>query len=712
MHSSFAPRFVLTAFAALALVVLVQGSPPVVNAGEPTASFDPDPLQILEGGAANLVVAIQKDLTADEAADKEINVDLTLPGLLGDTVIDSKAVPVPGADPQEDDTVNVAATFVMRCTDDIVEGDVGSTGAASAVLEVEFPDTTPDTAASGSGTVECVGVAIVVFDPNPLEIEEGAEEKVAVKFTKHLSAAEATNNEITVRLMHQGTDTLLGEKKVKVPGQAKIGKKFTWTTSFQLQCKHNEIRGLNGTGLASAPLSVEFTEGGEDAGDGLARCIGRTSQTVPSGGSHPSDVFVDEETALTYALNAFDGAIGVFDGTTQIGTINLPCVEVTGASSVEPSGFDCRYQDSDCDCDEHDDHDDRVGAEGVTPGGSRVIVAVDAENDALLVVVLPNDALVAGPPQITEIPVGDAPTGLALDPVTHLYYVANSGDGTVSVVDVHAALVVDTIAVGGVPRNAAADPTAGIVYVTDFTGDAVHVIDTSTNIVTDTISVGDGAEGIVVDPQTRDVYVTNFVGDSLTVISGAAGPAVAGAVPITVQTVPIGDGAIDVDVNPLTNRIFVVNVHDRTVAIVDRTTLEVTATLPTGITPDAVTVNQSNGLVYVANHDVNSLTIFSDTSPYDDRLWADMDCDDAVGAGDVLVILSTIGSVPTAGISGCPGVGQPVNVFGYPEQIWADVNCEGTIDAFDALATIRFGAGLPDGDGLACPSPGTLALIN
>ena len=689
MRTPFALRFVLTALAAFALVALVQGRTPVANAGEATASFDPDPLQILEGGAGNLLVSIEKDLTADEAADKEINVDLILPGgIFGDTVIDSKSLPVTVSDPQEGDTVSVAAKFVMRCTDDVIVGDVGSTGAASAELEVEFPDTFPDTAASGSGTVECAGEALVTFDPNPLEIEEGAEEKVSVTFTKHLTFAEANNKRITVRLMHQGTDTLLGTKIVKLAGQLRIGKKVTWTTSFQLQCKNDEIRGVNGTGLASAPLSVEFTEDGEDAGDGRALCIGRTSSTFSSGGSHPSDIFVDEASGFAFVLNAFDGAIGVFDGTTLINTINLPCAAARAGISGTPPGFACQYQ---------------VLAVKDRGLGGKDFYAIERETG--LLVWAHFDDLLQPADFIQTITVGELPSGMARDALTGDLYVANSGDGTVSVIDPEAFLVVDTIDVGGTPRNVAADPDGGMVYVTDFAGDRVIMIDTDTNAVVDTIDVGDGAEGVTVDSLNGDVIVTNFLDDSLSVISGATGAAAAPGGGVSVQTVPVGDGPIDVDVNPLTNRIFVVNANDDTMTVIDRTTLEVVATLPTGITPDAVAVNQGAGLVYVANHDVNSVTVYSDTSHFDERRWGDMDCDDTVGPSDVLVILSTLGGVPSDGVPGCPGVGQPVDVLGFAEQDWGDPNCDNVMDGFDALWLILASAGVsvPDG-GPTCPN--------
>jgi YVTN family beta-propeller protein len=700
MHFCSAFRLGLSAVAAFAFMALAVGGSSSVQAGDDnTATFSPDPLEILEGGSANLKVSIQKTLTAAEATNKQVNLELILPGIIDDTELESASVPVNEADPQEGQQVPISASFELKCEDgQIVAAD--ATIASPAELFVDFPDTAPDTRAQGSGTVECLEIAIVEFDPNPLEIEEGEEGTVKVTFTKHLTQAEALAKAFTVRLMHQGTDTLLGTKQVPFAGQPRVGKKYTLTTSFQLQCKDNMIRGLNDTGQTSAPLDVEFTAGGERAGDGLAECVQKVSSTVPSGGSHPSSVTVDPATGTAYAINAFDGAIGVFDGDQQLDTLQLSCpFQVPAANGPEVEGFDCTYQ--------------YIMYLLNKIGGLDALFALDAQTGAaVFIFVLFSGADDAqGQINTAVVPVGTMPTGAAQDPVTGDIYVANSGDDTVSVIDPDSQTVIDTIGVGDGPGSVAADPSAGIIYVSNFIDDTVTVIDTPTNTVVDTIAVGDGPDGIAVDPETGDLYVANFIDDTVSVVSNPAGIAALPSGP-TISTVSVGDGPIDVDVNPFANSIYVANTFDDTMSVINRTTLEVTGTFPTGLTPTAVTVNPGEQMVYVANHDVNSLTIFSSPSIYDSQLWGDNNCDGAVDPGDIQLILEWSGVLGEGNSPGCPGLGQTVRVYGYPEFIWGDLNCGGAIDVPDSYDALFYLAGLSATDHGNCPPVGPSVLVD
>ncbi len=66
---------------------------------------------------------------------------------------------------------------------------------------------------------------------------------------------------------------------------------------------------------------------------------------------------------------------------------------------------------------------------------------------------------------MTATIVGNDPDGVAVDPAAGTVYVANDGDGTVSVIDVATNSVTATIPVGSGPYAVAADPAAAAVYV-------------------------------------------------------------------------------------------------------------------------------------------------------------------------------------------------------------------------------------------------------
>lgn len=100
--------------------------------------------------------------------------------------------------------------------------------------------------------------------------------------------------------------------------------------------------------------------------------------------------------------------------------------------------------------------------------------------------------------QITAIPVGPAPQGIAIDQTANRAYVANSGDGTVSVIDTTSNSVVTAITVGTTPMAVAVYSAGQRAYVTNSGDGTVSVIDTLNNTVTGTIPVGVNPLGVAV----------------------------------------------------------------------------------------------------------------------------------------------------------------------------------------------------------------------
>ena len=120
---------------------------------------------------------------------------------------------------------------------------------------------------------------------------------------------------------------------------------------------------------------------------------------------------------------------------------------------------------------------------------------------------------------VTTIGVGNNPYAVAVDPYTHNAYIANSGDGTVSVISETVAPVTGTvigspIQVGNEPDAVAVDPFAPFpandnVYVANYSDDTVSVIDESGDANTGTvigspIQVWPDPDAIAVDPSSHD----------------------------------------------------------------------------------------------------------------------------------------------------------------------------------------------------------------
>ena len=138
------------------------------------------------------------------------------------------------------------------------------------------------------------------------------------------------------------------------------------------------------------------------------------------------------------------------------------------------------------------------------------------------------------------------------------------------------------------------------------------------------------------------------------------------------------------------------------------------ATVDVGLSPDAVAAHGKKGIVYVANHDQNTLSIIEDPNPFEHQLAGDLNCDGVIDLQDALLSLRTIGLGPVANGNDCPAVGLPVDVMPaiFGEQIWGDLNCDGVADGLDVILLIRREAGVsvPNGSP-TCPDLGGLTYV-
>lgn len=104
-------------------------------------------------------------------------------------------------------------------------------------------------------------------------------------------------------------------------------------------------------------------------------------------------------------------------------------------------------------------------------------------------------------------------------------YIANIGEGTVSVVDVATRTEIKKIGVGINPTSVAVTPDGRTAYVTnrdipDHAG-SVSIVDTATNTVTATLNLGGAPYGVAVTPDGSHVYVAKHHARQIAVISTA-----------------------------------------------------------------------------------------------------------------------------------------------------------------------------------------------
>ena len=162
-----------------------------------------------------------------------------------------------------------------------------------------------------------------------------------------------------------------------------------------------------------------------------------------------------------------------------------------------------------------------------------------------------------------EVQVGKEPNGVTLLPDGSRAYVANTADGTVSVVSINrsplSGTVIATLPVGTEPYGIAVTPSGGRVYVTNARSNSVSEINTNNNQVFRTInSVGPEPRGIAIDG-TDDgfeiIYITQFL--ALPTPGKTDGTDDAKLGHVTVLSAAAGDGIIaDITLNPLADTGF------------------------------------------------------------------------------------------------------------------------------------------------------------
>lgn len=191
---------------------------------------------------------------------------------------------------------------------------------------------------------------------------------------------------------------------------------------------------------------------------------------------------------------------------------------------------------------------------------------------------------------VTTIGTGTAPKAAAVNPLTNKIYVANSGSGSVTVIDGNTAGAA-TVTVGSNPSALAVNPATNKIYVANQGDGTVTVIDGVTNSTTG-ITVGSTPSAVAVNPSTNRIYVANSGSGSVTAINGSTGT--------VVTTISVGTTPVAIAVNPVTNRIYVANSGSSSVSIIDGVANTAT-TVAAGTQPSAIAVNPAVNKAYATN---------------------------------------------------------------------------------------------------------------
>jgi YVTN family beta-propeller protein len=199
--------------------------------------------------------------------------------------------------------------------------------------------------------------------------------------------------------------------------------------------------------------------------------------------------------------------------------------------------------------------------------------------------------------RLGDFTIGGSPYGLAIHPAARKVFVSNSSSSSVSVINIDqgafGALDAGTINVGAASRGLAANSVTNRLYVAIPSANQVGVFNTNTYAADAPLPIGANPEGIAVNETTNRVYVTSSSSTTVTVVDVVNGNSLTD---VTVGTAPVG-----VAVNATTNRIYVANGGSNDVSVIDAALGNTVTTIAlAGATPYGVAVNTHTNRIYVS----------------------------------------------------------------------------------------------------------------
>lgn len=210
------------------------------------------------------------------------------------------------------------------------------------------------------------------------------------------------------------------------------------------------------------------------------------------------------------------------------------------------------------------------------------------------------------------IAVGNNPVALAEQPSGAKLYCVNQNDGTVTVISTVDKLVLTgpnyPIPVGNMPSFAVSNDTGAFIFVANQADGTVSVIDTTTDTVTATLTVGAAPNFLFFDNSLKRVYVTNSGDGTVSIIRTDVSPPVVLGTPITVGTTPLSVTALADG-----SRAYVANSGSGTVSVITTSNNTVSKTITVGTNPVSIASSSDSSKVYVANRGSNTISIIRTT---------------------------------------------------------------------------------------------------
>jgi YVTN family beta-propeller protein len=207
-------------------------------------------------------------------------------------------------------------------------------------------------------------------------------------------------------------------------------------------------------------------------------------------------------------------------------------------------------------------------------------------------------------------------------PAPSAIFVANEGDGTVSVIDAETFKVTRHIAVGAGAHNVQVSPDGALAWVTNngaphtaatgksHSGEAhgamsnageVWAIETETGDVVARVAVGKHPAHVVVSADSRWVFVTNGGDNTLSVIDTESNK--------VVDTIPTGKFPHGIRLSPDGKQAYVANLKGGTVSVIDTASRKEISQIPVGKGPAQVGFTSDSRLAFVSLSQEGSVAV-------------------------------------------------------------------------------------------------------
>ncbi len=204
---------------------------------------------------------------------------------------------------------------------------------------------------------------------------------------------------------------------------------------------------------------------------------------------------------------------------------------------------------------------------------------------------------------VATIPVGASPYGVSVSKDGSRAYIGNFNDNSISVINTATNTVVAIIPLIDQPYGVCVSPDGSKVYVALNQISNVSIINTISNTVTSTITVGNNPQCLSVSPDNNTLYVSDGLDNSVSVVNTNT--------KLVVATVPVGGTPTGITVTPDGTKVYVVNQDDNTVSVINTANNSVIATVPVGVNPYSIGIGIDGISVFVPNIDDNAVSVIN-----------------------------------------------------------------------------------------------------